>query len=242
MVLVLILLLHIDNQSLDSWLLQIRPNSFIGVLPTVGKASMMVPIAACLSQLKWRHYLRRPDRLHSFQLFDDASRGPWGSMAMLFNMQRRALLACSLALVTLAALGIDPSAQQILDFPMRETELRNATARLGRADNYTSKSFPTNDSDSRPGRQETFTSSQGQSLFWLQSSLLAALIGQIALTRPALARPLDGNVPITSPALTGRPISSQLRWSTLSTAIRVSWFFVLSPTPTLKSPPAPSLE
>ena len=141
MILLLVLLLQVDSLPLESWTLPIQVNSLVAVFTTVAKTSMMVPVAACLSQLKWRHYLHRSDRLHNLQLFDDASRGPWGSTMLLLNLRRRAILSWAFAFITIVALGIDPSAQQILDFPSREVELRNVTAILGRAENYSSKAY-----------------------------------------------------------------------------------------------------
>ncbi|KAK5662711.1 hypothetical protein OQA88_8627 [Cercophora sp. LCS_1] len=141
MVLLLILLLLTNDTPLEKWPLPIQPNSLIAVLTTGAKTTMMVPVAACLSQLKWRHYSRYTDKLQQLQVFDDASRGPWGSFIMILSLRKRAILAWSLAFVTIVALGIDPSAQQILDFPLRDSELTNLTVALGQSGNYLSKAF-----------------------------------------------------------------------------------------------------
>ncbi|OIW26634.1 hypothetical protein CONLIGDRAFT_482321 [Coniochaeta ligniaria NRRL 30616] len=141
MSLILVLLMKISNISLSDWPLPIQPNSLIAVLTTVGKASLLVPVAACISQLKWRHFQQRQDHLQTMQLFDDASRGPWGSAVMLLSVRTRAVLAWAFAFVTVAALGIDPTAQQILEFPSRTVELKNVTARIGVATDYSSKGY-----------------------------------------------------------------------------------------------------
>jgi len=54
-------------------------------------------------------------------------------------MQRGSIIGWALALVTVVSLGIGPSSQQVLDFPSRESVLRNATVTLGRADSFRSK-------------------------------------------------------------------------------------------------------
>ncbi|KAK3347033.1 hypothetical protein B0T25DRAFT_460941 [Lasiosphaeria hispida] len=141
MILLLVLLLKINGISLEAWSQPIQPSSLIAVLTTVAKTSMMVPVAACISQLKWRHFQQKTDKLQSLQLFDDASRGPWGSTAMLFTFRRRAVLAWAFCFVTVIALGLDPSAQQIIELPTRTSPLANVTAALGRADNYISKGY-----------------------------------------------------------------------------------------------------
>jgi len=143
LIVLLILLLWSNGMSLAAWRLPIQPNSLISVLTTVSKTAMMVAIAGCLNQLKWRHFMTAADSMRSLQLFDDASRGPWGSAMLILKMRRRrVVLAWALALATIVGLGIEPSAQQILDFPQREALMQNATATLGRADDYYSMLHP----------------------------------------------------------------------------------------------------
>ena len=56
MILILAVLLKANNTPLRSWSLQIQPNSLIAVFTTIGRSAMMIPVAACISQLKWRHF------------------------------------------------------------------------------------------------------------------------------------------------------------------------------------------
>lgn len=134
-------LVEANGKPRDSWPLAIQPNSIIAVLTTVGKSALLVPIASCLSQLKWRLIYTRARPLSYLQTFDDASRGPWGSFMMFWTLPLQSKLGCALALITILSLGIDPSAQQILDFPIKERRLDNVTAQMGVAQNYSSKSF-----------------------------------------------------------------------------------------------------
>ncbi|KAF6820945.1 hypothetical protein CSOJ01_00380 [Colletotrichum sojae] len=123
--------------KLSSWW-WLQPNTVISIITTVGKAAMMVPIAACISQLKWTEF-RRPARLSLLQNMDDASRGPWGSLVLLTRARRnRVVLVPVLAFLAVAAVGFEPSAQQILDFPSRTAPVRNASAEIGMATTYTS--------------------------------------------------------------------------------------------------------
>lgn len=90
MALVLVLVLKINNTALGSWNFQIgslaiQPNTPISILTTIGKTLMMVPVTACLGQLKWRCFCHAR-HLHHMQLMDDASRGPWGSLLLLFPL------------------------------------------------------------------------------------------------------------------------------------------------------------
>jgi hypothetical protein len=60
---------------------------------------------------------------------------------LLFNLRTSALTAGALALVSLLALEVDPSAQQILSFDQRIAKLTNTTANIGVATSYFSKAY-----------------------------------------------------------------------------------------------------
>lgn len=55
------------------------------------------------------------------QLFDDASKGPWGAVKLLWccGLRGIAIIASLGAVITLLTLAMDPFAQQILTFPSR---------------------------------------------------------------------------------------------------------------------------
>ncbi|KAI3316598.1 hypothetical protein HD806DRAFT_424441 [Xylariaceae sp. AK1471] len=143
MSLLALLLSKISGIPLEAWKYSIEPNSLIAILTTIGKAALLVPAASCIGQLKWRHYIRQPQKLVDLQLFDDASRGPWGSTLLVWNLAFRArlLVTFGFALVTILALGIDPSAQQVLTTLTKESPLSNVSVVLGSADMYFSKGF-----------------------------------------------------------------------------------------------------
>ncbi len=47
------ILTRIDGSSLPSWTILISPNAVIAILSSGAKAGMMIPVAECISQLKW---------------------------------------------------------------------------------------------------------------------------------------------------------------------------------------------
>jgi len=141
MVLLLALLFSIDRTRVDSWGLKIRPNSLISLSTTAARTAMMVSVTSCISQLKWRHYLRGPDRLHYLQIFDDASRGPWGALVALLTLRTKTPAIMALAAVTLVSLAVEPMAQQILDISEDRIPLGNDTAKVAVADSYISASL-----------------------------------------------------------------------------------------------------
>ena len=134
--LIVALIAFMNDKPLSEWTLPIQPNSLLAVLTTIAKTSMMVPIASCIGQLKWRHFTLRPRSLRHLQIFDDASRGPWGSavLAYRFAFRVRAFVALGLALVSILALGIDPSAQQILSVAIRQTNIASSAVKMGKAE------------------------------------------------------------------------------------------------------------
>jgi hypothetical protein len=140
---IVVLVSKIDNTPLQSWWQPIQPSSAIAILTTVSKAALMVPASACISQLKWRRFLLQPRKLVDLKLFEEASRGPWGSSVLLCRLCLRppVFVALRFAFVTIVALGIDAAAQHDLDFPLRTMTLDNTTIELGKANNYFSKGF-----------------------------------------------------------------------------------------------------
>ncbi|KAK6073796.1 hypothetical protein SCUP515_06718 [Seiridium cupressi] len=140
--LVIAILVLAGNTPLESWPLAIQPNSLISVLTTIGKSAMIVVITSCISQLKWRYFQTQSHPLSHLQSFDEASRGPWGSLVFLGGAKTRsAVVASALALVTIFSLGFEPSSQQILEFPSRTARIENVTAYVGQALSYQSSAF-----------------------------------------------------------------------------------------------------
>ena len=60
---------------------------------------------------------------------------------MLIKLGMRARTAAALAVLSLFALGIEPTAQQIIDFTAGEVKVVNVTAKAGMATDYFSKSY-----------------------------------------------------------------------------------------------------
>ncbi|KAI8633796.1 hypothetical protein F5Y19DRAFT_462068 [Xylariaceae sp. FL1651] len=189
-------IIAIHDIPLEAWELPFQPHALIAILTTVGKAALLVPAASCISQLKWRHFSRYPRKLIDLQLFDDASRGPWGSAVLVWHLAFRAriLVTLGFALVTVLALGIDTSVQQIINIPTKESLLGNVSVELGTADMYFSKGFYENTlSSSR-------TWSPNPDLLAIQSSIINGATGSVFLPYFNCPRP-----------------ASQCKWETFTT-------------------------
>lgn len=102
----------------SAWTYTVTLNSVLSTLATVMKGSMLLPVGACLSQLKWAWYHHEKRSLLHFQLFDAASRGPLGAASLLYQIHFWHLASIG-AIVTLIALVSDAFIQQSVLYPSR---------------------------------------------------------------------------------------------------------------------------
>lgn len=118
----------LNGKPLSEWGLPIRPNSLVSIFAAISKAALIFPVAQSISQLKWLYYRQDHRALIDIQRFDDASRGPWGSILFLWHFKTRALVASCGCLITIVALAMDPFTQQIMEYPMRSVSMGNMSA------------------------------------------------------------------------------------------------------------------
>lgn len=97
---------------------------------------MLMVVGQGLGQLKWQHFERRPRRLLDFDVFENASRGPWGSLRLLYHINWNALAGSTGATITILALAMDPFAQQVVSFDSRQVVADNMTSTLRAARAY----------------------------------------------------------------------------------------------------------
>ncbi|KAI1340834.1 hypothetical protein F5Y15DRAFT_422709 [Xylariaceae sp. FL0016] len=102
-------------------------NTVVSILATFSKSALIVAVAAAIGQLKWHWYRieggRSPGRgrsLYDTELFDEASRGPWGSAVLLTKIHLWSQPTVALgAFVVVASLAFEPSVQQLILIPTR---------------------------------------------------------------------------------------------------------------------------
>lgn len=97
-------------------------NGIIGTLAGIAKAALILPTTEAISQLKWLWFWNqtKPKPIVDFQIYDSASRGPWGSLCLL--AQPRLMHYASLgAFITIIALAMEPSLQLIPSYTARLT-------------------------------------------------------------------------------------------------------------------------
>lgn len=72
-----------DGQALPDWPYYITLNTVIALLATVAVAAMSTSLQNGLSQLKWIRFKEQRAPLTDMEVFDEASRGAWGSLKLL---------------------------------------------------------------------------------------------------------------------------------------------------------------
>ena len=94
-------------------------NTIVSVLATASKSALIFVVAASIGQLKWLWFREKNRSLSDMQSFDDASRGPMGSLIIMIEHRGWSLVSLG-ALITILALAFDPFVQQILSYPVRQ--------------------------------------------------------------------------------------------------------------------------
>jgi hypothetical protein len=123
---------HLKDKPLyapDSGLLLTLANVF----GKIASAALIVPTSEALGQLKW-NWFHDSKAMWDFEIFDKASRGPWGAVMLLFRTRGRSLAALGALLIVLL-LAIDTFFQQVVELPERWS-LQNTTSTIPRSIRY----------------------------------------------------------------------------------------------------------
>ena len=120
------ILFSMDGKPARMWKLPIQPNSLVAVFSTVAKSALLVPIAESIGQLKWDFF--KPSRpLVHMQALDEASRGPWGAITLLWKTRCTSLLTASGAIITILLLTFEPFTQQVIEIKNQRAILTNTS-------------------------------------------------------------------------------------------------------------------
>ncbi|KAL5113231.1 hypothetical protein ACEQ8H_008898 [Pleosporales sp. CAS-2024a] len=126
---------HYNGRALPDWPHDITLNALIALLATLANATISVCLSSGISQAKWIRFKRSGAPLSDMEVFDDASRGSWGSMKLLVTA-RGGYLGTFGAIVAVVGLTLGPFAQQIATYKVRHVE-SSVGAVVPRALNYT---------------------------------------------------------------------------------------------------------
>jgi hypothetical protein len=145
---IILVLRRVDGKPLSDWhsfvqdsvpgghAMSMAPNSVISFFSTIAKSCLGFTATACISQVKWLHIQNKKRSLTSLQVFDDASRGPLGAVSLFFTPEAASSVAAVGALITLAALVIDPFTQLVITYPLRPVSTGNGIAMLNTTSVY----------------------------------------------------------------------------------------------------------
>jgi hypothetical protein len=131
MIAIIAVLFVLKDDPLTNWSLVnkigLTLNAYISILSKMAGAALILPVSEALGQLKWSWFQQNSKQMWDFEIFDNASRGPWGSLLLLIRTKGKALAALG-AMITLCMMALDPFFQQVVDFPDRwSLEKTNST-------------------------------------------------------------------------------------------------------------------
>jgi hypothetical protein len=113
------------------WLQQpvdITLNFVVAVLGTTSKATIAVVLSSAISQMKWNWFALQHRELGDFALYDEASRGPLGSLQLLWRTRFKRLTSIGAAMMVLTVV-FDPFIQLLINYPevAIQTPMDNST-------------------------------------------------------------------------------------------------------------------
>lgn len=104
-----------QGQPLPHWPYTLSINSIVAFYAEVMRVAMILVLGECLSQLKWS-WFTQPRPLDHIEHYDNASRGPWGSLGLLWAIRMGALLPSIGGIMMILTLLLVPFTQQIVQF------------------------------------------------------------------------------------------------------------------------------
>ncbi|KAF1809845.1 hypothetical protein P152DRAFT_379587, partial [Eremomyces bilateralis CBS 781.70] len=79
---IFLLLIIYQDQAFDNWDGALQLSTVVAVLSQAAQSFLAISISSCIGQSKW-FLLRERNRMIELETFDEASRGPEGSLKMI---------------------------------------------------------------------------------------------------------------------------------------------------------------
>ncbi|KAH7312656.1 hypothetical protein B0I35DRAFT_481094 [Stachybotrys elegans] len=113
-----------NNKPLPNWYGSLTVNTVVALLSTVCRAATIVPVSEGISQLKWNWMAQETRSLGDIEVFNQASRGPWGSLRMMLTA-RGHLYATVAALILTTGLVTSTFTQSAIALETRMASMDN---------------------------------------------------------------------------------------------------------------------
>lgn len=136
----LLLPYSLNRRQVPEFLDGLTLNTLLSILAATSKSSLIFSVTATMGQGKWCWFriskVQSRRRLMDVQTLDDASRGPLGSVKLLFRQTFVSLCAMG-AVVVILSLGYEPFLQQLVSYPVElaqisdEAQTKRAAAIIG---------------------------------------------------------------------------------------------------------------
>lgn len=81
---IILILIAFNNKPFSMWHSRVSLNAIISALSQLSQSALIVAVASCIGQQKWT-WFKTSRKLNDLKDFDDASRGPEGSLRFLFK-------------------------------------------------------------------------------------------------------------------------------------------------------------
>ncbi|KAK8009969.1 hypothetical protein PG990_008934 [Apiospora arundinis] len=129
----IILLSKEDATRLADWKAPFSLNTVVAILSVVFRTPLAFAVGSCLGQGKWAWFSKQSGTVAVFAAIDEASRGPLGSLQLLWRLKARRFVSFG-ALATIALIAVDPFLQAIINYEGQlDSENSTNTAFLSRA-------------------------------------------------------------------------------------------------------------
>lgn len=106
-----------QDDVLPLWRESVTINSVIAWLSALAKLTLVIPLAECIGQAKWRLFGQGRRKLNDLELADAAGRDALGALAWMLHFRGGVLVHLGAALVVVS-LGFDPAMQQLVRYDL----------------------------------------------------------------------------------------------------------------------------
>lgn len=125
-----------EHRPLPQWPFGVSISTLIAIYTAVIKASAGCVLAEGISHLKWTMLFReRPYPLRGFVAHDNASRGPWGAIQLLWRDRLQGVSSLG-AIIIILLFILDPFAQQVVRYYDCQRVSSDKTATITRTNIY----------------------------------------------------------------------------------------------------------